>query len=250
MSSRSAVDLKGVARREVWAALTAAGAVRDEDVFGRIPDFIGADSAAQRLADMPAWKAARVVKVVPDKAQRPVRIRALREGKTVYMAVPKLASRRPFYVLDPAVLSVSAEEAVDPEVAAEVAPTVDVDQLNEVDLVVCGSVVVNRAGVRLGKGAGYADIELALLQEAGLVRADTLITSTVHPLQVVDGSLPEGPHDFSMDVIVTADETIACSPPRRPPGILWDRLDVDKIAAIPALAARMPHVRTGDVPAE
>ena len=37
------------------------------------------------------------------------------------------------------------------------------------DLVVCGSVAVNRSGVRLGKGGGYADLELALLVEPGLV---------------------------------------------------------------------------------
>jgi NAD(P)-dependent dehydrogenase (short-subunit alcohol dehydrogenase family) len=36
--------------------------------------------------------------------------------------------------------------------------------MRPVNLVVCGSVAVNRRGVRLGKGAGYSDIEVALLQ--------------------------------------------------------------------------------------
>ena len=47
-------------------------------------------------------------------------------------------------------------------------------------MVVCGSVAVNRRGARLGKGAGYSDIEVALLQEAGLIGPSTVIVTTVH----------------------------------------------------------------------
>lgn len=38
-----------------------------------IPSFAGADQAPGRLAALPAWKAARVIKVNPDKAQFAVR---------------------------------------------------------------------------------------------------------------------------------------------------------------------------------
>ncbi|KWW98679.1 5-formyltetrahydrofolate cyclo-ligase [Carbonactinospora thermoautotrophica] len=67
----------------------------------------------------------------------------------------------------------------------------------------------------------------------------TVIVTTVHSLQVVDGPLPETEHDFSVDLIVTPDEVIECAPPRRPRGILWDHLSAEKIAAIPVLAARI-----------
>jgi 5-formyltetrahydrofolate cyclo-ligase len=107
-------------------------------------------------------------------------------------------------------------------------------------LVICGSVAVNRAGARLGKGAGYSDIEVALLQEAGLIGPNTTIVTTVHPLQVVDTDLPETAHDFSVDLIVTTSEVITCGPARRPPGIIWEHLSPEKIAAIPPLAARDP----------
>jgi 5-formyltetrahydrofolate cyclo-ligase len=40
---------------------------------GHIPGFVGADQAPERLAALPAWKAARVIKVNPDKAQFAVR---------------------------------------------------------------------------------------------------------------------------------------------------------------------------------
>jgi hypothetical protein len=54
---------------------------------GRIPNFTGAEAAAERLRGMPAWQAAGTVKANPDSAQWPVRQRALEDGKTVYMAV-------------------------------------------------------------------------------------------------------------------------------------------------------------------
>jgi 5-formyltetrahydrofolate cyclo-ligase len=106
-----------------------------------------------------------------------------------------------------------------------------------VDLVVCGSVAVNRQGARVGKGGGFSDLEVAFLVEAGVLRPDTVLATTVHPLQVVDEPLPETAHDFRVDLLVTADEAIWCTEPHRPPGILWEHLPQDKIAKVPALAA-------------
>lgn len=110
--------------------------------------------------------------------------------------------------------------------------------MRPVDLVVCGSVVVNRAGARIGKGAGYSDLEVALLTEAGLVGPWTTIATTVHQLQVTENELPDAPHDFSVDVIVTPDDIMWCQPPRRPTGILPDQLTDAQLANIPVLTSR------------
>lgn len=112
--------------------------------------------------------------------------------------------------------------------------------LQPVDLVVVGSVAANRAGTRIGKGAGYSDLEFAFLMEAGLVSEHTVVATTVHPLQVLDEDLPATNHDFGVDLIVTPDEVITCPSPHRPAGLVWEHLDAAKIAAIPALAARAP----------
>ncbi|SFP00083.1 5-formyltetrahydrofolate cyclo-ligase, partial [Saccharopolyspora antimicrobica] len=191
--------------------------------------------AADRLAELQVWQDAAVVKAVPDKAQLPARARALREGKLVYMAVPKLAQPQPFYLLDPAELTVAPEEAASSRVAASIARNIGLDELRPVDLIICGSVAVNRGGVRLGKGAGYSDIEVAPLAQAGLIGAGTTIVTTVHSLQVVDTEISETRHDFSVDLIVTPDEVITCSPPRRPAGLHWDDLSAQQIAAMPVL---------------
>ena len=59
------------------------------------------------------------------------------------MAVPRLADVLPFYLLDPAALTVPPNEAASSTVAASVARKVGVEEMPPVDLIVCGSVAVN-----------------------------------------------------------------------------------------------------------
>lgn len=229
-------------RRRVWDLLVAERVV-EPGVHGYIPAFVGAEAAADRLAGLAEWRSARVVKAVPDRAQQPVRERALRDGKLLYVAVPKLATELPFFVLDPVALAAAPAEAAAKDHAARHARKVAVEDMRRVDVVVCGSVAVNRRGSRLGKGAGYSDIAVALLQEAGRIGPSTVIVTTVHPLQVIDDAVPETEHDFSVDLIVTPDEVIECEPQRRPTGLYWNNLTAAKIAAIPVLAARAAAMR-------
>ena len=236
MTAKDIDQAKQEVRERVWTLLERDGAA-PPGVHGHIPNFVGAERAAERLAELEAWRAAGAVKSNPDKAQLAVRLRALHEGKLLYMAVPRLATPRPFYLLDPATLTTPFETAATSGGAASAARTIGVDEMHPVDLIVCGSVAVNRRGVRVGKGAGYSDIEVALLTEAGLIRPEKMIVTTVHQLQVVDDELPETEHDFSVDVIVTPDEVIQCGPPRRPSGIVLAHLSAEKVAEIPVLAA-------------
>ena len=228
-------DDKQLARQGIWDLLEHQH-ITEPGVHGHIPAFVGADQAADQLATHPAWRRAQAIKANPDRAQLPVRVRALRAGKTVYMAVPNLASDRPFYLLDPAELPMAPEQAALHQVAATFAPTVTVADMPHIDLVVCGSVAVNTAGVRLGKGAGYSDIEIALLIEAGHISSHTVLATTVHLAQLIDGPLPETSHDFRLDVIATPAQIIECPPSNRPTGVIWDHLTQDKIDAIPTLA--------------
>jgi len=235
-------EAKQEIRRRVWDLLVAEHVV-ERGVHGYIPAFVGAEAAANRLAGLAEWRAAQVVKAVPDRAQQPVRERALRDGKLLYVAVPKLAAELPFFVLDPASLAAAPAEAAAKDHAARHTRKVAVEDMRRVDVVVCGSVAVNRRGSRLGKGAGYSDIAVALLQEAGRIGPSTVIVTTVHPLQVIDDAVPETEHDFSVDLIVTPDEVIECEPQRRPTGLYWNNLTAAKIAAIPVLAARAAAMR-------
>jgi 5-formyltetrahydrofolate cyclo-ligase len=214
-------------RERVWTALERERAARFPGAKGRIPNFDGADTAADRLSALRQWSSARVVKANPDSPQLPVRRRALADGKRLYMAVPRLREERPFVRL--------RSEATIKGAMRDGRP-IRIDDMERVDLVVCGSVAVNRAGARVGKGGGYSDLELGLLVEAALVDEETVIVTTVHPLQVLDEELPETEHDFRVDVVVTPDDVVETGARKRPPGILWDHLEETKIAAVPVLA--------------
>jgi 5-formyltetrahydrofolate cyclo-ligase len=227
-------------REHVWEAMRAAHVARFPGAKGRIPNFTGAEKAAARLASTDAWHATHTLKSNPDLPQLPVRVGALTADKVVVMAVPRLRTPEPFLLLDPDLLEVPPRKAASISGSDTHGRPIGIAAVPRLDLVVCGSVCVNHRGVRIGKGGGYSDLEMGLGIEAGWIDADTTIVTTVHPLQVVDDDLPETDHDFRVDLIVTPDEVIHCRRHRRPPGILWDHLDQDKIDAIPALAAIQP----------
>ena len=230
-------------RAAVWSELDVPGVARFPKPANRIPNFVGAEAAARRLATTPEWDAASTVKANPDSPQWPVRQQALVDGKLVYMAVPRLAERDPFFLLDPAQLVDSPRAASSIKGASRSARTVDVDELAPVDLVVTGCVAVDPSGARLGKGGGFSDLELAVAAEAGLVDAHTVVVTTVHELQVLDrGTIPTTVHDIHVDLIVTPDRVVQCARPASwsLPCLAWDELTDEKIAAIPLLQRRRP----------
>jgi 5-formyltetrahydrofolate cyclo-ligase len=228
---------KRALREATWDRMIAAGVGRFPAPTGRIPNFVGAEAAAERLRAQPAWQAARTVKSNPDSPQWPVRQRALEDGKVVYMAVPRLAEDDPFFLLDPDDLADTPRKASSIKGASRSARTVAVEDLEPVDLVVTGCVAVDRTGARLGKGGGFSDLEYALAWQAGLIGPDTVVVTTVHDLQVVaDGDIPVTDHDFRLDLIVTPEQIIDYGGHERAPAtIRWDELTDDKIAAIPLL---------------
>ena len=230
---------KAALRERVWAAMAVPGVRRFPAPDGRIPNFVGAEAAARRLADTEAWRQARTLKANPDSPQLPVRRRALEEGKTVFMAVPRLADPHPFFRLDPDHLVDPPRTAASIAGARRSAKRVAVEDLDPVEVVVTGCVAAGRDGARLGKGGGFSDLELALAAAAGLVDERTLVVTTVHPVQVVErGAIPTTAHDIHLDLIATPDGVITCPRPRghRLPALDWDQLTEDKIAAIPLLA--------------
>jgi 5-formyltetrahydrofolate cyclo-ligase len=233
---------KAALRQEVWAEMSAARVARFPGAAGRIPNFTGAEAAARRLRGLPSWQDARALKANPDAAQWPVRQRALEDGKTVYMAVPRLASAEPFFALDPAHLSEPPRKASSISGASRSARKVSLADLTPVDLVVMGSVAVGDDGARLGKGGGFADLEFALATAAGLIGPQTVAVTTVHEMQVRPaGVIPLTDHDVPVDFIITPERAIDCRPARgkRPAGgIRWEDLTDEKIAAIPLLAAQ------------
>ena len=227
---------KDEVREMVWSAMEAAGAAHTKKLHDKIPHFRGFEEAAARVFDLPVWQAARVIKGNPDKAQRPLRRQALAEGKVVYMAVPRLKQEQCFVELDPSVMGASPEEASTISGAFRYGRPVWVEEMRPVDLVISGSVAVNRLGTRVGKGGGFADLEYGLAIAAGIVSPQTPVVSTVHPMQVLDEELPWTHHDVFLDFVATTEEVIECNGDMpRPTGIYWEDLTPAKIRQIPLL---------------
>ncbi len=227
---------KDEVRNAVWEAMEEARAAHTRKLRDKIPHFRGCEAAASRAVGLEAWRRARVIKGNPDKAQRPLRRLALEQGKTLYMAVPRLRQEQCFVELDPSTMSASPAEASTISGAFRWGRPVYVEEMRSVDLVISGSVAVNRMGTRVGKGGGFADLEYGLAIAAGVVSPDTPVVSTVHPMQVLDEELPYTRHDVFLDYVVTAEEIIECDGDMpRPSGIYWEDLSPAKVRQIPLL---------------
>ena len=230
---------KDALREEIWELLQRRKVARFPGATGRIPNFIGAEACARLLADMPFWKRAKVLKSNPDSPQRAIRQKALQEGKIIYMAVPRLRSEKSFIELDPNKLNCSPYMASSIKGAAKFGRPVGLDEVQKIDLIVCGSVAVNRKGARVGKGGGYSDLEFALLTEEKKIGAKIPVVTSVHPLQIVAGAIPMIEHDIPLTAIITPEEVISIeSSLTRPKGIYWNMLPQEKIDEIPVLKAK------------
>ena len=169
-------------------------------VFHRIPNFLGAEKAAQRLRELPEYKGAKTVFCNPDSPQRPVREMALRDGKVLVMATPRL--RHGFLLLDPSTIPQNRIfEASSIRGAFKHGRFIKPSEV-KVDLFVAGSVAVSQDGGRLGKGTGYSDQEYTILKQEGGLVPEVLVVTTVHDAQIVE-KIPRDEWDVPVDVIVT-----------------------------------------------
>jgi len=227
-------------RQRVWDDLDDSGEARfPYPPHGRIPNFAGADRAADRLAETDAWQAAETIKANPDSPQLPVRRAALRAGKTIYMAVPRLAEEKPFFRLDPAEID-DYDHATTISGSSDVGVPVDPEDMAEIDLIVSGSVAVSEAGGRIGKGEGYSDLEYAVLREFDRADSTTPVATTVHERQVIDDFTPDA-HDVPLSLVVTPERVVRTETTfDRPAGIDWTVLSDDRIAEIPVLGRLRP----------
>jgi 5-formyltetrahydrofolate cyclo-ligase len=236
---------KNSLRQQIWSAL------HDQKLtkrvpFGHIPNFIGAEQAAERLRELAVWQQARVVKCNPDSPQTTVRFNALEEGKILYMAVPKLSRKKCFVELTATALEekgVPLKKAATMRGALIYGKLIRFAEMQPVDLVVVGCVAASPNGGRTGKGAGFADLELVMLAEHNLIQPHTTIVTTVHEVQVVDDeALPLELHDWPLDWVITPEATVETRTQYpRPTGLDWGNIQPDQLQSIPILRELKPE---------
>jgi 5-formyltetrahydrofolate cyclo-ligase len=170
---------------------------------GRIPNFVGAEAAAERLRQLKEWKKAKVIFVNPDSPQRKVRDNALKDEKTLIVASPRL--RKGFMLIDPA--KVRGKERLASTIKGAFKFGLEVQDFPKPDLVVEGSVAVDMYGHRLGKGHGYSDFEIQMLKR---MFGKVLVVTTVHDIQVVEEA-PFEEKDEKVSIIITPARVIHVS---------------------------------------
>ena len=232
---------KDAVRSAVWDALDEGGMAMGP-TWSHIPNFIGADMAAWRLAQTDEWKLARTVKCNPDPPQIPIRLRALYEGKTLYAPVPYLTKEFPYLRIDPARLKekgVSFELAATSEGYMMHGERIGFEEVEKLDFAIVGSVAVSRSGGRTGKGAGFADLETGIFRELGIIGPGTPMATTVHSSQLVpDDKVFMMVHDSPLDFVATEAELIVTgNTAPRPKGVSWDFVQEDQFEQIPFLRA-------------
>lgn len=242
LASNSTGNLtKASIRQKVWEFLERNDIANfPRPVYSRIPNFKGAGAAADRLVQqLPEFRDAKTVKVNPDKPQEEVRFRVLEAGKTLIVPTPRLTqglfNRLEGDPEDPSkdrLRQLASRHGIDNH-----SKPIPMASRIRLDLVVIGSVAVDRRGHRIGKGEGFADLEFAMAaSHHSAVTQDTLVVTTVHDSQVFD-SLPEelfqSPHDLPVDVIVTPTEVFRVENRlRKPGGIIWNMLTREKFDQI------------------
>ena len=229
-------------RKRIWDMMEEKDLARfPRPVHHRIPNFVNAELAAARLAELPEFLAANCIKVNPDTPQRPVRHAVLEQGKTLLTPQPRL--RTGFFStvqMDKLPSLVEIKDCTNSKGVAKWGTPVTLNEEYTVDLVVVGSTAVcPETGARVGKGEGFAELEWGILSAQGNLDAETtLVVTTVHDEQIVDdipaNSLTK--HDVPVDIIVTPTKVIRV-PNRapKPSGIYWDLLSPQKLSQIRVL---------------
>jgi 5-formyltetrahydrofolate cyclo-ligase len=193
-------------RRRIWHLMEDAGVLTFPlDVFGRVPNFIGAEKAAELLAEQIEFEQAKVIFVSPDHVLRRVRELVLERGKVLAVSLPQRLIGRSKSIL----LQITERRAI--KAAADIDNFLRYGQPLSlpVDLAVLSSVVVDRLGNRLTPRREFGDREWQMLIDNGFVHEGTKIATIVHPLQFADDIIKwvvEG--DVKAHLIVTPEEVI------------------------------------------
>lgn len=179
------------------------------------------------------------IKVNIDRVLHEFKELALLADKSVYLPSTRESSALCLKVDVPAdATEEQKKEALRVQDIQKFRSEIGLDSGLKLDIVVIGSVVVSREGYRIGRGNGFADLDIGLLIELGAITPKTIIVTIVHDMQVVD-SLPPNlfqKYDTPVDIIATPTEIIRV--PKRlsfPNGVYWELLSERRLKILPVL---------------
>uniref|UniRef100_A0A161M5R5 Methenyltetrahydrofolate synthase domain-containing protein n=2 Tax=Triatoma infestans TaxID=30076 RepID=A0A161M5R5_TRIIF len=219
----------------------------------RIPRFKGENEAVERLAQLDIFKNAKVVKVNLDKAHERLRLEVIQSGKELVAGTPGLREAVFLLLRPPAEPSKIAYKMAASRIGIHYLGTaLDFSSDTKADLVIVGSVAVDKKGHRIGKGEGFSDLEYALLSKLGAIAPNAIIATLVHDVQVYE-EFPEEmfkEHDVPVDVIVTPTQVIEVDKRLPKPTLYWKILSNRRVNDIPIIKHLLDKEQTSGVKVE
>jgi len=135
---------------KIWKLMEEKGiATFPKPVYHRIPNFIGAEKAAQNLRQLSEYEKAQFVFCNPDSPQRPVREMTLKDGKILVMVTPRL--KHGFLLIAPEITA--GRERFASTIKGAFKYGKETAAFPKPDLIVTGSVAVDKDGIDLERVA-------------------------------------------------------------------------------------------------
>uniref|UniRef100_A0A7C6ECE0 5-formyltetrahydrofolate cyclo-ligase n=1 Tax=candidate division WOR-3 bacterium TaxID=2052148 RepID=A0A7C6ECE0_UNCW3 len=194
---------KEAIRQKIWDYMEKNNLVTfPRPCYGRIPNFVGAKAAGEKIQKLKEFQQAKAVFSAPDSSLIEVRHQTLLAGKSLLVALPHKVGYRELF----------GKELADKGITISGFSRYGKEPKTPVDLFVQGSVAVDLKGNRLGKGKGYGDKEYWELKNQGLLNFWCKVVTVVHDCQIVDdfSSIMEA-LDVKVDYILTPTQIIAIS---------------------------------------
>ncbi|MCX7785336.1 MAG: 5-formyltetrahydrofolate cyclo-ligase [candidate division WOR-3 bacterium] len=167
--------------------------------YGRIPNFIGAESACSRLLEIPEFETAQCIFTAPDAVLIAARRLILASGKTLLVALPHITDYK----------EIKGKELADKAITIQGLKRYGQSPKTPADLFIQGSVAVDLKGNRLGKGKGYGDREYEELKIKNLLKPNAKVITIVHECQIVaDFSYLVREKDVKVNYILTPQRII------------------------------------------
>jgi len=193
------------------------------------PNFVGVEKASIRAAVLDEFIAAKVVMVNPGVAVLSDTV--LSQGKMLVSPAPGLRDDK---VLQELVLN--KQETVEGK-RYQKFQRKELDDKTKIDVLVVGSMLVDKTGRRIGKKLDQVGVEYVL---GGLHTQKLVVITIVHDCQVVE-HIPESMFsamDVPVDIIVTPSQVIRVKDRLpKPREILWNIVTENMLHNIPALKA-------------
>lgn len=185
---------------------------------------------AQKLRMLKTYQDAVTVFATPEPSLLQARINCLADGKNLIMPGPALIQG--FYLITarsvafrniPAAVTFHGLERY----GSLLRPGELVNL--SLELLITGSVVVDRRGGRIGEGKGFFDLSCALLQELGGLGQYWSAYSLVSETSISADTLPQDIWDIKLNGLVTPTEILSFAPTHEKPRIYWKELPLNRV---------------------